>query len=160
MERNKIQGANQSHTKLIALSELWSWNVCPASKIIKSPIWELFSISNDGQVTKGLCSVFTVPVCYIPTIYYVCHDTSSHIWFSVCQNWTLLDPEFIVVCTRSHYFPLIFILTVCSFNFANNLQTLLALVLTVLYIVSEISNIPPHSIIVSVERLQSDVTNF
>ena len=34
---------------------------------------------------------------------------------------------------------LIFILTVCSFNFANNLQTLLALVLTVLCIVSEIS---------------------
>ena len=42
------------------------------------------------------------------------------------------------VCTQSHYFPLIFILTVCSFNFANNLQTLLALILTV-YIVSEIS---------------------
>ena len=39
-------------------------------------------------------------------------------------------------CTETVGYPLlgpslIFILTVCSFNFANNLQTLLALVLTV-----------------------------
>ena len=76
----------------------------------------------------------------IPIMYYICPAVMiHHLIFNFHSSSTLWPHQTETHCSRTiSLLLLIFILTVCSFNFANNLQTLLALILTV-YIVSEIS---------------------